>query len=483
MAVHVWKKATPKYPYATKETGLTTVQAGVDELAHQGVKVLYVHGDCDVGRCEYVENVRIPVSGVDIIGVGLPVIESPGYNPSTGAVGTGRVITFLEDQPPLTTLSGFEIRGGGGVDHGAGLLAKDSAVTITGNCIHNNNAGKTGGGICIQYTAKDKQGRVSTISNNSIYKNNAKRGAGIRLEGVHDLFEGGFEAFGPLPPSVHVLSNVVGPDNHAGNVAFGYGGGISDYRLPVLIEGNEVKNNLIDRCGEGNGAGICVHNFDENDATLSYLAALGGLTAHPWTFYSVQVQLINNYVHDNHAQSAGGGVAALWAAILSFSSNLIQDNISDGNGGGAYATVGSELLFGDGNGIHQNHANGHSRDGYGGGVRLSCRSRASFEGKNLIDGNHAVRDGGGISVHNSEIQSSGVLGLISNQADGRGGGICTDDLKEVEFNYRPCDSTCDVELRDALIERNTAALGGGGAAVLSDDAGLVLLSKPVIIRG
>src|SRR5437763_694717 len=166
MAVHVWKDASPADPFDTKQTGKQSIQEGLDELKKQGQKILYVWGkDKHNQPLTYNESIKIPIAGIDIMGIDYPTIA---------AIQGERTVEFLSGQKDPTRITGFTVTKGYHKSYGAGLFAEDSAVIVEGNCIVDNQTEGRGGGICLRYTSAEAEKRRSWIVSNKIYRNKAQ---------------------------------------------------------------------------------------------------------------------------------------------------------------------------------------------------------------------------------------------------------------------------------------------------------------------
>jgi parallel beta-helix repeat protein len=179
----------------------------------------------------------------------------------------GSVVTFNWYEASDAVIEGFALTNGKGINNeGGGILCEDSAPTIRGNVIHNND----GRGIdCLPHATPD-------ITDNTIRDN---LGRGISCGSYADTTisgnrivrnQGGLSLFN----SWSTISGNIISGNSADN-----GGGIHAVFCGVL----QITNNIItDNSANNNGGGIYCHDAADAD-------------------------LLNNTIHGNSAGTAGGG--------------------------------------------------------------------------------------------------------------------------------------------------------------------------------
>jgi hypothetical protein len=462
--IHVWQNSPlPTKPYGGKKIAALTIADGL-AVAATGDQVI-VHGD-GKPRCRYKENVVVSVALASLNGEDWPIIDGGG---------NGRALELppVGAQAPTILVRGFEIVNGKTGQNGAGIYAKDRAVVIAWNCIHDSHADDTGGGIGIEFTAEDKYIPCYVISN-GIRNNTAVHGGGIGAKGVTLPSDGK-----RIPAIVFIHSNVIGPQNIAEKAKYVHGGGASIYRITASIAGNEIKENRVrlkEEKAEAYGAGVCVYNIDANSTWDQIKPGVYGIMDTLYDRYTpVQVYLKENFIHDNHAEFKGGGVSGLWGAMLIYETNLIKHNDADKAGGGVYATTHAQHLFLNNNAIVENRVTKNDPiDGRGGGIHASCRARLVFNGPNVVQDNRAENNGGGISLQNADLSSIATLLVAKNEAvNGMGGGIFSLSSPPggpliSSTLYAPCDADNIVRLSECIIEENTAKKDGGGGAFIKD---------------
>ena len=265
------------------------------------------------GGCTYDENITIS-EGVRVVGVADPNGARPIID---GGFRSNAVVIVALD--PGTTLSGFVVTGGRGLN-GGGIFASGNA-RITGNLITGNRAygftfgggAARGGGIFISGNAvvEDNEirdnvvvggdgGGIATttgspnITRNLIVGNRAL----VAPDGIYG-YGGGISIHRSSGPSV--TSNII-----AGNRAEQGGGGIDVYVTPSGIAGNTIAGNAAGIPGRkvGHGGGV----------------QIGGSTGS-----GIDSVVINNLILYNSATVDGGG------ADVIFSSPVFRSNSFFGN--------------------------------------------------------------------------------------------------------------------------------------------------------
>lgn len=466
--IHVWggsKNPLPRYP--DKEHAAVTIANGL-AVAQPGDTVL-VHGDAP----PYAENVVVPRGGIALRGHLLPIIDGGNLD---------RAVTLPSDEPALTVVSGFEIRNGSTTQNGGGVWARDSSVVIEENCIHDNSALKLGGGVCLEYSDSAKYPRASYAIGNRIHSNQAAHGGGVAAVGVTLPLLGA-----PSNPVVFLRNNVIGPDNKArGNLEQGvakkfvHGGGVAIYRLPAMVDRNEILKNATASASVAEyGGGACVFNIDQNTEPVSAGQDLVGLPS-GWTPFTSQVTLRENFVHDNDS-ARGAGVAGIWGAQVYYLGNRIDANVARVNGGGVYATTRSRHTFLSDNAVRFNRTLASSSPpgtfsplGNGGGMYASCFSLLQLAGNNLVFRNTAWRRGGGICVENADLEATGQLEVQQNTG-GLGGGIGSYMGPKGDYAglllVSPSNLGGMARIEGAIIDRNVSYGPGGGVSVLRLEPG------------
>jgi predicted outer membrane repeat protein len=512
---------TPQNPWKT-------IQYSVDRLAAlpAGAKTLHVDSAPAGG---YKENVKmigktysdITIVGSDAQGKALTILAPASEYDWTA---------FCEGRPPVDGAQKghvFEIENATGVvlqdlniqngkaQLGAGVLATKSQVDLVRCCIHDNQAaaaggaGGSGGGFafdrcnpggvaskidtCVIFNNKaDKDGAGGWIENNGgkirvvktlVHDNGAtERGGGFAFSKCKDIEVLQHCVFGgpPIPAApaappaggpphinrakdggaIAVLSNtgliLIGDPAATGNDknwidcnrASNAGGGIRirSGRAAVTVAGTNLRQNQargLGGLGRGGGGGIAVQQFEFADRPT------------PAELHTARLQLRKNTL-------IGANRATM------------------GEGGGVFATVGSEVDIAEGVTIAQNST---GAAGWGGGISASeCSNVTAVDAE--IKENHADL-GGGVYIHNGAMDLTGVA-VEQNRASGSGGGIYASTAVPAvaaendfiaAFSLTPVGrvTVSGGATGSGSISNNTAARDGGGLVCRGDPTGTFLL--------
>lgn len=212
---------------------------------------------------------------VTIQGSGQPVIDG---------LDADRVVHIGPSGSPAVTLSGIELRDGGAVDSGGGILVEGgtlglSQVTVAANTAESASSGAEGGGVWID-SAGAHTIVASTLSGNT-------------ADGLTGAFGGGLGLGGPAV-GVSITNSTISGNRASSAFGAAQGGGIGSHGGITLTQAT-LHQNTASGSGEAGGS----------------VAALGGSVALRATIVS--------------AGSAGPGTencASLGASYLTLGSNL-----------------------------------------------------------------------------------------------------------------------------------------------------------------
>ncbi len=444
------------------------------------------------------------VDGGDLIIRNNTVISG---NRATGFAGSGGGILFASSETLTvrdSTISNNEAnRAGGGIDvqgnlanltnttiqgnvagvvaapgNGGGVHLTSGNLTITGGSISGNTAAAEGGGLWNANVNLTISGGA-VISGNFANGDLDPAGAFVDLQGGGGIFNDG----GTL-----VITDVGGAVEISGNFAtgttFGSGGGILSTGGSVTITGARISNNAAVRAG--GGLEIVEGNVLMTNSTIdaNFVATQSPITANPGNGGGLHitglatVTIDGGNVTNNIAEAEGGGLwnSATGQLTITGQNNavLISGNIARGDaapgaggtdvqgGGGIFNNGGTLTLDGDrvtkNINISGNAASG-STNGSGGGV-LTIGGTVGMNGVS-IDGNEAVRAGGGIeivagtvtisqsNINDNDLSSTDLLGLGLGATAGNGGGL-------------HISSAATVDIDGSTIDGNVAESEGGG---------------------
>ena len=136
----------------------------------------------------------------------------------------------------------------------------------------------------------------------------------------------------------------------------------------------------------------------------------------------------------------GGGISSRGVNVWS-DTNIITGNTATGDGGGVYYGPG------DGGGVTFCTVTGNTAEGRGGGIYYCPTTSGSSVAQNFITGNKAAV-GGGFYCNRSAILHQNI---ISGNSAIEGGGIC-------------CDVSATAKIYSNIISGNSSSGGGGGIA-------------------
>ena len=336
--------------------------------------------------------------------------------------GEGSVWRILGVDEPGVVIEGLTVVGGLSEDGGGGIHCEDAvlelrAIRLTGS------QGAQGGGLMAS------ECRL-TLTDSELDGNTA------------DYFGGG--AY--LIDSEAEVSGCLIHDNDAPS-----GGGIGIESGDVVVRGCEIRGNeaTASSTTEG-GGGIYAYGdaefFDNVIADNTTDGSAGGL------FALGNGEIRGNTITGNFCESDGGGVYA-YASSSWIHDNEITFNEAGDDAGALRVRMGDALI--ENNVLSFNRA----ATGDGGAAKLSHTGNVFVD--NVVEGNVAGDEGGGVELDNDNTWISGCL-FADNEAD-EGGGVHTADSYE---------ETC---IEDSTFTGNTASAFGGGIHVEAADELLVLL--------
>ena len=227
--------------------------------------------------------------------------------------------------------------------------------------------------------------------------------------------------------------------NNSANGASGSGGGIFSTDGNVFVSASNIEGNVAYRAG--GGIEIINGRLDLNNTTLGGeaagqgniagqegLAAPGNGGGLHVTGSDASVFLRSTNVLNNVAASEGGGLWNQAGSLLRVDDSTISTNIGSGNaadnGGGGIFNNGGRLTLVRSD-VVNNIADGDA--GSGGGILSTDGRVLIFD--SMVDGNVAVRAGGGIELIDGTMTMTGStlsdndVGVTLTAAPGNGGGL------------------------------------------------------------
>ena len=328
--------------------------------------------------------------------------------------------------------------------YGGGIYCYRAAATVIGCNVHDNSAGRRGGGMYSEYGSsiyvKSLLNEDGSVKTRSIIRNNYARDYG-----------GGVGAVGYLDAGISATLTLEGTLVEKNTALGGAGVYISSRGVCSMDANTTVQENKSDRSGGGilaniladvelngatvtrneagsSGGGVYVNagsSVKITEGTISYNKAGnnggGVLAGASMEYKGSKVTITGGEIVYNEAGSDGAGVYAggtipesyegdirQWSSLVEIGGGTICDNHAGQNGGGVYVTQYSEVTISDGV-ITDNIA-----DAQGGGVMGMVNSIVTLNGGQILT-NHAGT-GGGISVGgNSQVfvQNGKIEGNIA----------------------------------------------------------------------
>ncbi|KAK3236617.1 hypothetical protein CYMTET_53250, partial [Cymbomonas tetramitiformis] len=390
-------------------------------------------------------------------------------------------------QGSLVTGNVADALAGAGMHSSSGTFVADGGSIISGN-----SAVLDGGGLYVRYANCDV-----TLKNMTLCGNEAgMSGGGVYMK----------DADSSLYVTESLLCN-----NSAGE---GEGGAIYSSSSVNLTQGTVVKNNT---AAAADGGAVYMASYStlvlsEGSAVIGNFARRGGGF---YTTTRTKVAVLNrSTVERNVATYQGGGVfTETRGAVVVDGESLVQDNTVnasevDTGGGGIYLGASAMLSITGNSSVRRNDGGpigtgGGLHAGEGCIVRLINASVAEnkasdgggvYAGKNAsvrlnrctLAGNVASTRGGGISSGlMARLEVTGQSAVLSNVAEGYGGGISCSDLmvKDSEISMNAA-STGGESPGPALISCTVPDRGYSADALCeADGASAVPFAARLVVRG
>ena len=430
--------------------------------------------------------------GTTLLLAGETFTENVAITRSITLVGAGSGLTIIDGQlagtvihisgSPVVSISGLTIQRGDttSVD-GGGLLNEGGTVNLSNVIVEKNQApngaGITNAGAGVMVldnvivrnnvadefvtdisVCEDCAGGgifnlgVLTITNSTIYGNQAKFGAGIDNAFNSSFFADNIEVYG------NTAQNNPGDPDSAG-------GGIENLGTMTLAN-SIVHNNLAPY-----GAGLA------NDGTLTVsgsniyanIAGLRGGGLH--NSFNLTVQTSN--IYDNEAGSGGGGGISSESGTVLVEQTAVYSNSASGSGGGIVHNVvaGTNSFV-----ITNSTISGNSTSGTGGGLRNAGVATTQLNNVTLYNNSAIVSAGqavsvfaGSVTAKNSIISSTGTdcSGALSSSghnigSDSSCGLNATADLPNTNPMLGPLQNNGGSTLTHALLIGSPAIDSGSG---------------------
>ena len=321
---------------------------------------------------------------------------------------------------------------------GGAIIATNSTVDITQSKFEENRAADFGGAIIFA-----EQGSIINISGNVFVGNNANLGGVL-------LFT--------------FSSAIIEKSEFYGNNATE--GVVQSFSSSITIEASKVYDNNASfgvlYCGSGTIATIEANEFHDNYGGVLYSSSSNikivgsSFTNNISPIGAIIYALFGSTIQHKHSFFLFDNNRAELAVIFISDSEFIEDdsgNATFSNNLGSLVASNSNITFA-GYATFVNNQSPQTVPNIGGAITL-LQSNILFEGKCILENNHA-KNGGAIQSIMSKLYVNGDLTIAHNTATGNGGGIY---LSNSELN-------CQQESTLVLLN-NTAARKGGGLHAIS----------------
>ncbi|HUR41357.1 MAG TPA: tandem-95 repeat protein [Verrucomicrobiae bacterium] len=215
------------------------------------------------------------------------------------------------------------------------------------------------------------------------------------------------------------------------------GGGFASYTGDVVIKDSNISGNsaISDGASTPRGGGlvfvgnsILLQDTKVKDNVADGLTAFGAQGG-GIAIASASATLIDVFVEGNSATGAGvnifGGGIFCGGCTLQVQRGLVRENLSDGQGGGLIAGVGSDAVV-----TATTFASNTSTNGPGGGANFVDNASTLIEDSRFLS-NRSNGPGAGLHIHaggSTTVQNNLVVGNVSTDPDADGAGM------EIEHN-------------------------------------------------
>ncbi|MCM2371003.1 tail fiber protein [Aporhodopirellula aestuarii] len=364
--------------------------------------------------------------------------------------------------------------------NGGGVMTVGGGVTISGGVIQGNRAARAGGGIennngSVSLSGVSVGGPTPTDGNTA-----GINGGGIHLSGsaVTTIFNGLVQnniadqegggiwnsADGTLTLSGVVVDANLARSTDATNTAQGGGGIFNDGGQLTIRQGVVISNNIaLDPDGpasqDDGGGGIfnnggVVSIADAGTEIRGNLAIDGSGNGGGILNLGGEILIENATVAGNQAARAGGGLETIGGVIVLNAAtfggpNLVDGNSAGINGGGLHVSGQATIHVNDG--LFQNNTAAQE----GGGLWNSSQGTMTITGTTIRDNTASGPDSdqGGGGIFNAggvlDVTNASIIANVANGTSGSGGGILNDAFGSLSVT-------------NSTVQSNRANRAGGG---------------------
>jgi hypothetical protein len=450
------------------------------------------------GELKITDDLTINGPGADLL-----KIDASGNDPTPDTDdGKGTRVFKIDDGDPATFknihMEGIAITGGDVAGNGGGILLSEElhlhATTIVRNAsfpLHPQYLTGSGGGIFVEASVSISESDVlqniaygaggggiaagsffspgnveisnSTISGNVTKGSTNGGGGGLKVLGSLSISDSvitwnraeGVSASGggiSAGSSVHIANTTIEHNSSEHD-----GGGLA-------VSGTVQLSNImvIGNSAKVDGGGMIAADKVTVKDSLFVQNQAGGFGGGIWVLSNNGAEVVTSVIRDNFSVSGGGGIygsaqAVPWPSTLNIAYNEIENNQTDGDGGGVFAWGGTG---GPVINVVANTIRGNRASKAGGGIMATARL-IGFKPSHIEISQNLIRDndseyGGGVSIVNEANTTLISNTLSDNSASGYGGGLFVDSVSGV---VRVSHNTVFRNTADA--DQNRIGTGGG----------------------
>ena len=454
---------------SSSETVLTVDSGEVVDISdltlHSALQGLEVRGStASLLRVHVTDHAgRTPGAGAGVSEGGTLTVTSSVFarNEASGTYSGGGI--YVSDSTLTVDNSTFRDNAAG---QGGALYIDDSVAVLTDATLEGNIASTHGGAIRVRYDASLTATRLSATANTA-----GGRGGGISAyQADVAITDGTFSGnqAGSNGGALHLdqtsTTAVSISADITDNTATTTGGGIHADTITIDFTGT-LSDNVAG--ADSDGGGLYAIAADVTLFTADISGNTAGTGAGIYSFYGGSLDLEGVTLDGNTAELEGGGIYT--KNPLTLASSTVSANSAGSNGGGLAilstgATVTDTAIDGNtsgdaGGGIYANDADltfagavpvTGSEAVFGGGIAVagSGAETIDFGGGQVISGNTATGEGGGIFLSNLLSVTLDGSELSDNQGGVAGGGARLADLAAFSA-------------LDVVVHHNTAEHGAG----------------------
>lgn len=399
-----------------------------DQLNIYGGSVSGNHSEKEGGGVYITESVRKDADGNVIYSDGVLNMYGGTISGNTTSVSAAGVL--VRGQRGTFNLRGGSVTGNKALSekdggHGGGIIVQGKGhFNMYGGSITDNVAHNTSGGIG-SYSDSTVKLYGGTISGNKAY-----RGAGVYLAGKEAIIDG-----------VTITKNIADFE----------GAGVYVSATKLTMDSGVISEN---ETPKGNGAGIVLRTEAQmifNDGQIIGNKASEGHAGGILIQSSATLLMNGGEIAENFASLSGGGIRSSHCKV-EILGGVIRDNVTDMSGAGIY---GENTLIMKNCTVSGNRVTGNKGGTSGGaGIYLAQQTQYTLENV-IVKDNYAIGKAGGMQIGYRCIGTITGCTFTKNTASANGAGIVVYIMGELD-------------MKDTVVEANTAVGNGGGIYVESD---------------